>query len=1390
MGEAWGDVRADRYWCLRDAAVHLDEDGFLGEPGGWFGSAANPSVVTVDALKEPRCVVIIGEPGEPGVGKSETVRLHAPLVDDGSMPIVTIDLAEYGTEDRLLRALVDSSEVVAWRAGMGKLCVVLDSLDECQDRLSHVATVLSLELARWPTERLFLRICCRTGDWPEGLQQQLERLFPGVYVYELLPLTRANVIALADAGGVNGNEFLVAVRRAHVGPLAAKPLTLEMLLRLYQRDGRLPEDVSGLYREALLLLSDEPTQRRRDAQPAGRLAPGDRLAVAARLAALLTFAQRAAIWTGRADECGDTDLSVRECAGGSEPGATGDVRLSEDAVRETLRAGLFSSRGAARMGWAHQTFAEYLTARFVIAHELSEKQLHSLLVAADGEVYPQLRPVAAWLMSLSGGEFDWLAEQDPELLLTAPIDVARPALRERAVAGLFRMARAGDYRPRFGHRFGGLDFPHLDQVVRDRLQLGTPEERGLALEIAGGCPLPKLSDELVGIVLDDGEDYRIRVSAAHALTTIPDQVSSAELLKVATAPTGDDDPDDELKGVALRLSWPHVLTTPDTFGALTPPRRSNLLGAYAMFVQYEFPDALTLAEVDSALDWLLAVERSVGRHDRFDLLADRVVTLALGAVEDPTIADRLAQLILLRSAAHEPLFVDHVSRESKPILTAEQRHRIIEAVLPRIVSDDAIGLIAYTDYGPGLVTRDDLAWLIARFDEDVAHREVLARFIELVFHPSLPGHARIVLDLPEDHLLRSGSLRYWLTTVDLASEEAIGARERHRLVTGDEDRHNEKEPPPTDAEVESRIESWLGRFDDGDSAGFWQACALLYLRPGARFVRGGEEFDPDLTAQPRWGALSANLRDRLTAAAREYLDVGDCAAEAWLGSDTLHRAAYAGYRALILLRRLNLDAILALPPEVWQRWAPILVAAAVAHGAGDWEDKHSLLDLARPHAEDELLAAAITIIEQDSARGERIGCDRELVALWSPRLADWLREAVTNGRLSARAAADATALLAEHDPPGARHFLHEILDDDSDEDRRARAGALLLAHDAEPSWSVLHRVLLQKPELGDRIVTAYVSDIRYDELPGLSDDHLADLYVWLVRRFPFAEDPEFDDVHAVGTREQLAHWRDRVLRTLSQRGTASAVEAVRRIEVALPEYPWLRGFRLDAELQLRAAAFEPTAASELLALVEIPDRRLVKTNDHLSDVVVEAFEAVQKRLIGETPESHLLWDTRSGRPKAEEDISDYLRNRLQDLLVTRRAIVSREVQVRRSGRGIGERTDIRVDAVSASRDLAVLTVVVEVKGAWNARLVEDLQDQLVDRYMADIGTAHGIYVVAWPDLSSWRDGDRNRSVVAARQHTTVRDDLHRQVEELATRGTHVAVLHLDIALSRPPPSGP
>jgi len=44
--------------------------------------------------------------------------------------------------------------------------------------------------------------------------------------------------------------------------------------------------------------------------------------------------------------------------------------LSENNIRETLGTGLFSSRGIDLMGFAHQTYAEFLSGRYLHLNNL------------------------------------------------------------------------------------------------------------------------------------------------------------------------------------------------------------------------------------------------------------------------------------------------------------------------------------------------------------------------------------------------------------------------------------------------------------------------------------------------------------------------------------------------------------------------------------------------------------------------------------------------------------------------------------------------------------------------------------------------------------------------------------------------------------------------------------------------------------------------------------------------------------------------------------------------------------------------------------------------------------------------------------------------------------
>jgi len=102
----------------------------------------------------------------------------------------------------------------------------------------------------------------------------------------------------------------------------------------------------------------------------------------------------------------------------------------------------------------------------------------------------------------------------------------------------------------------------------------------------------------------------------------------------------------------------------------------------------------------------------------------------------------------------------------------------------------------------------------------------------------------------------------------------------------------------------------------------------------------------------------------------------------------------------------------------------------------------------------------------------------------------------------------------------------------------------------------------------------------------------------------------------------------------------------------------------------------------------------------------------------------------------------------------------------------------------------MLTVVGEVKAAWNDELMTAMRSQLVDRYMVDIGTKYGLYIVLWFDTGWWApdQGRSDRNRVAGLDRASVLKQLRDQACALAADGFHIEVVMLDMSYERPTPT--
>src|SRR5438874_2434731 len=189
-----------RFWCPREGKLNLSDDGYLWDPDSEFGSIYNPDVVPFESISKFPCLALLGEPG---MGKSTAIQTQKGSIDgrvsESRDASLWVDLRAYQTDVRLAEGIFKAPVFQSWLNGKHRLHLFLDSLDECLLRVDTVAALLIEEFGKCPIDRLYLRIACRTLDWPDSLEEGLRALWSeqAVKVYELAPLRRVDVIEAA-----------------------------------------------------------------------------------------------------------------------------------------------------------------------------------------------------------------------------------------------------------------------------------------------------------------------------------------------------------------------------------------------------------------------------------------------------------------------------------------------------------------------------------------------------------------------------------------------------------------------------------------------------------------------------------------------------------------------------------------------------------------------------------------------------------------------------------------------------------------------------------------------------------------------------------------------------------------------------------------------------------------------------------------------------------------------------------------------------------------------------------------------------------------------------------------------------------------------------------------
>ena len=680
-----------RFWYPRGSSLNLADDGYLPDPDSQSSRLWNEQVVSFEDISGLRVLVLLGDPG---MGKStilsELESVWGEMQHDSRAKYLFINLRSYQTDSRLATHLFESPIFKEWLAGTHTLHLFLDSLDEGLLSIKVLAAFLADEFKELPSERLYLRIACRTVEWPDLLEDGLAEWLGKEVVqhYVLAPLRKKDVEEAALVSGLDANLFLSQVESSAVVPFAFKPVTLNFLLSVYRKQGSLPSSQSALYLEGCRLLAAETSKSRGAAGYEGELTAEQRLAVATRIATGMIFGNRNAVHNGtNPSEASDENVTIRELSGGNESDNGVQFNVGEKEIQETLGTGLFSSRGPNRIGWGHQTYAEFLAAWYLKKHDVSISQIKGLITHPDDpnkKIIPQLGETAAWLAGMIPEIFQAIVQAEPDLLLRSEVATGDPSRRAELVKALLQLYEDEHSYDRDRLHYKNLAHPGLADQLRPYIVDKTKGVivRRVAIDIAESCNIQSLNKALLSVALDTSDNQLIRIQAAHAIGRIGDDETRKELKPLVLADNADD-LQDELKGSALRALWPSHITARELFSLLKPPKSTGFIGAYRVFLSSELIKNLAPQDLIPALEFVTRLQQPRSQvSSSLESLMDGIVIKAWEHMYAPGVTEALAEVVASRLKHHDDLIKVRFEKTDHLVFLQDEnkRHRLLEAV--------------------------------------------------------------------------------------------------------------------------------------------------------------------------------------------------------------------------------------------------------------------------------------------------------------------------------------------------------------------------------------------------------------------------------------------------------------------------------------------------------------------------------------------------------------------------------------------------------------------------------------------------------------------------------------------------------------------------------------
>jgi hypothetical protein len=1017
------------------------------------------------------------------------------------------------------------------------------------------------------------------------------------------------------------------------------------------------------------------------------------------------------------------------------------------------------------MGFAHQTYAEFLAARYLNLHRVPFSKVSSLLRhpnSLHASIVPQLYETATWISSQSRDIRETIAQNEPQILLRSDASVLTMSDRATIVDSLLQALHVRS-----------IDLPdwnlsrHYNKLLHDglagQLQPWIIDRgkhviaRRAAMDIAVACELTGLQSILADLALNQNEHQHLREIAADGVATMGD-APTRERLRPFASGNGGDDPDDQLKGYALKALWPDLIKAEEVFANLTRPKRESFYGSYLNFIRHRLLEHLRIEDLPIAIRWVKAHYGEDGLGLRMTNFGDQVIILAWKSMDDPSVFESLSDLCIELLLHDHDLLEERREREEHVALFDDPGKRrklaknIIEKSLnPKIAFD-------LTIQWPRLIRADDFEWCVQQLLSSISQpaENIWARVVWDLSRRE--GLSTNWLEMISDARARSSELRdysnLFFTPVLLGSKRAREMKKQYEIMHAQV--HGRK-PKVLDWLPKERVEHYLQRIEKGEHQAWWVLLREMTLEDTDTHYESQRLFETDVTELPGWQEASENTRKRILDSAEIYLYTMESYNRGPLYECRPDERDAGVYKTFRLLWKLRPGKIKKLPDEVWEHWLPILFG--VFRVEDDTVGKR-LLMLASDRIPMRFTGVIGEIILRQIDTREYLPILDTLQEIWNQHIRDVIwdkmeeaeRKPVCWGKLL-------RALVVRNDSKAETLAKSRIMiplpDGQLPREVALQAALVLIECTQDAAWQFIWPIFQKAPDFGREVMMELALSLhpKSPQVFSKMDEHrLAELFIWLEKEFPHSGDRHYEGAYTPNKEDLVREFRDNVIRFLENVGTSAGCEAIEQIIQAFPEYEWVKSTFVRAREKMLQKTWNPLIPEDLLRLIQGQENIMVRDANELQDILLNTLSRLEQLLQGETPAAPDLWDQvdrkrghEKFRPKDENHLSDWVKRQLQAELNARAIIVAREVEIRRGlGSGIGEETDLHVTAVVpgiAKETFEQVRVIIETKGCWNRELEQAIQTQLVDRYLKDNQCRHGIFLVGWYKCDQWDSKD-------------------------------------------------